>query len=223
MDIIHNFAVLEGGDGAGTSTQMELLAGRFLPPRGDGTTGFPTVYYTFEPTGGPIGSLIRVILKGGGPETPPMRPETIARLFAADRNEHLYGSGGIRERCNRGELVISDRYVLSSLVYQGIDCGTELPETLNAPFPGPEMLFFFDIDPEVSLKRIESRKDRDVYEYLDFQIKVRERYRELLPRYEEAGVRVFRIDASQKPEEVAEELWRGLQNMPILRRGRERN
>jgi dTMP kinase len=201
MIIIPNFAVFEGGDGSGTSTQLNILK-----------TRLPQIYHTFEPTGGPIGSLIRAALSG----ELSLRPETLARLFAADRNEHLYGPGGLAERCGRGEPVVSDRYVPSSLVYQGIDCGEALPEALNAPFPAPEVLLFFDIDPRTALKRLETRPSRDAYEYLDFQVRVRERYRALLPRYEEAGVRVEYIDADKPVEEVAAQVWRAIKKMPIL-------
>ncbi|GHV81933.1 thymidylate kinase [Spirochaetia bacterium] len=206
MAIIHNFAVLEGGDGTGTSTQLDLLRQRFSRP------GLPPFYPTFEPTDSPIGKIIRSALKGD----PPLQSETSARLFAADRNEHLYGKGGITERCGRGELVVSDRYVLSSLVYQGLDCGEALSKQLNAAFPGPELLLFFDLDPEIAQKRLAGRAERDHYEYLEFQIKVRERYKALLPEYEKRGVRVETINASRTPPEVAEQVWSALKKMPIF-------
>ncbi|MDR0630262.1 MAG: dTMP kinase [Treponema sp.] len=208
MMILKNFAVFEGGDGSGTTTQLALLQNRFttLP-------ALPHVYATWEPTDGPIGRLLRSALKG---ETPLQR-ETLAILFAADRNEHVYAPGGIWERSTQGELVISDRYVLSSLVYQGIDCGEALVRGLNDRFPLPEVLFFFDIDSNEAITRMEGRQVKEIYEYLDFQIQVRERYRSLLPWYAKEGVRVEIIDASQEPQAVAEEIWRALKNMPIVR------
>ncbi|MCL2128288.1 MAG: dTMP kinase, partial [Treponema sp.] len=102
MEILSNFAVFEGGDGSGTSTQLALLGQKL---GGNGGKG-PVFYPTFEPTDGPIGLLIRSALKNEAV----MRPQTVARLFSADRGEHLYSPGGIIERCRRGELVISDRY-----------------------------------------------------------------------------------------------------------------
>ena len=172
MTIIPNFAVFEGGDGSGTSTQLDLLHRRFACSRGtsleisavfpgpaqglaDAPTG-PVLYRTAEPTDGPVGTLIRQALGG----KLPLRAETLARLFSADRQEHLYGPGGIAEHCARGELVVCDRYVLSSLVYQGITCGEELPLGLNRDFPGPELLFFFDLDPDIATKRLETRRER---------------------------------------------------------------
>lgn len=205
--VIQNFVVFEGGDGSGTTTQLMSLSDRFAAVK-----TAPRLYTTFEPTDGPIGRLIRSALKG----TIPLQSETLARLFAADRNEHLYAPGGIWERCSQGELVVSDRYVLSSLVYQGIDCGEALPQVLNARFPVPAVLFFFDVDPAIALKRVENRPVKEIYEYLDFQIQVRERYKALLPWYEQQGVQVEIIDAGREAEEVGERLWRILEKMPIL-------
>jgi dTMP kinase len=216
MDIIRNFVIFEGGDGSGTTTQMELLRRRFTPGREDAGTGekpvLPVLFSTAEPTAGPVGRLIRSALKG----EVKMRGETLARLFAADRGEHLYGSGGIIERTGRGELVVSDRYTPSSLVYQGLECGEELPRTLNAIFPVPELVLFFDLDPALASERIKNRPDREIYEYLDFQIRVRERYRALLPEFAGLGSRVETIDAAQSPEEVAGALWGAILKMPIM-------
>jgi dTMP kinase len=213
MMILKNFAVFEGGDGSGTTTQLELLRNRFAAL----ARGLPPLYATREPTDGPIGRLLRSALKGDIP----FQRETLATLFAADRNEHVYAPGGIWERSTQGELVVSDRYVLSSLVYQGIDCGEDLVRRLNDPFPLPELLFFFDIAGEQAVTRMENRRVKDIYEYLDFQIQVRERYRSLLPWYAQKGVRVEIIDASQEPQAVAEEIWRALKNMPIVRGARD--
>ena len=208
MGILHNFAVFEGGDGSGTSTQLAILGQKLAVSYPRGPAFFPTA----EPMQGPIGRIIRSALKND----PSLRPDTLARLFAADRGEHLYASGGIVERCKRGELVVCDRYVPSSLVYQGIECGETLPRGLNSPFPAPELLLFFDLDPQIALERLDSRPSLEIYERLDFQKKVRERYHALLDGYRDAGVRVEIIDASQSVEKVAEEVWRQVSKMPIL-------
>ena len=203
MKILQNFVVFEGGDGSGTSTQMEKLNDLSLP----------FLHTTFEPTNGPIGRLIRSGLRG----ELSLQKESLAYLFAADRNEHVFGPGGIEERASRGELVICDRYVLSSLVYQGITCGEELPLTLNSIFPRPELLLFFDIDSNIAQKRIEMRREKEIYESLEFQLLVRERYRALLPRLEGEGCRIEIINASRTPEEVARDVWGALQKMPIFK------
>jgi dTMP kinase len=213
MMIIPNFVVFEGGDGSGTSTQMELLRRRFARETSlQEARPAPVLHSTAEPTDGPVGSLIRQAL--GGKLS--IRAETLARLFSADRQEHLYGPGGIAEHCGRGELVVCDRYVLSSLVYQGITCGEALPLLLNRDFPGPELLLFFDVDPDIAAKRLETRMEKEIFEYRDFQVRVRQRYRDLLPWYSGQGVRTVIIDASQSPEKVGEDVWNELQKMPIF-------
>ncbi|MDR2102444.1 MAG: dTMP kinase [Treponema sp.] len=208
--ILNNFVVLEGGDGSGTTTQQELLGKRFFSGK-----DAPPLYTTFEPTGGPIGKLIRSALGG----EIRFLPETLALLFAGDRREHLYAPGGIDQRCRRGELVVCDRYMLSSIVYQGITCGEELPRVLNDPFPFPELTLFFDIDPERAQKRLGNRRAKEIYEYLDFQVQVRERYRQVLGWYRDQGGRVEIIDASREPGEVAEAVWRIIQKLPIMEGG----
>jgi dTMP kinase len=159
-----------------------------------------------------VGKIIRSALR----KEIVLLPETLARLFAADRTEHLYGTGGILERAGRGELVVSDRYVLSSLVYQGLECGEELPRALNAAFPAPELILFFDLDPQIAAERIRDRPSLEIYEYREFQEKVRDRYRALVPVFQDAGVKVEVIDASRPPEETAESVWRALGKMPIM-------
>jgi dTMP kinase len=222
--ILANFAVLEGCDGSGTTTQLTLLSRRAA-----GLPGFPPFYATAEPTRGPVGELIRRLLKDTGENPDPggtgvsgeprVSPETLARLFAADRAEHLYGAGGIVERCSvRGELVVSDRYSLSSLVYQAVDCGEDLPRTLNESFPLPELLVYLDLDGETALKRIAGRPNREIFERPEFQKKVREGYLKLLPGWEKNGVRVAILDGSRSPEEVAEEVWRAVAEMPIVKK-----
>jgi dTMP kinase len=205
MNILRNFVVFEGGDGSGTTTQLGLLEKRL-------EAGAVKFFSTFEPTDHPIGKIIRRGLRG----EIPLAPETVARLFAADRGEHLFGKDGIVERCGRGELVVSDRYAPSSLVYQGITCGEELPTLLNRDFPGPELILFFDIDPETAQKRMETRPGKEIYEHLEFQIEARRRYKAVLPRFEAEGVRVETIDASLPLDEVAAQVWTALQKLPIL-------
>ena len=230
MEILQNFAVFEGLDGSGTTTQLNILEDFFHPkaeksevfyaaePNKNPYPGFPlplpVFYRTFEPTDGIIGKIIRSGLR----KEVLLGPATIALLFAADRNEHIYGPDGVIERCGRGELVVSDRYLPSSLVYQGITCGDKLPADLNRDFPGPELLIFFDIDPETAQKRIASRDQKEIYEYLDFQIKAREKYMSLLPQFAAQGILVEIIDASSPLEEVAGEVWSAVKKMSIFKR-----
>lgn len=188
---LKRFVVLEGVDGAGTTTQLRRL-GEAL-----GRAGVPH-WTTCEPTGMPTGRLVRQVLKG----EVDARPETLARLYSADRHEHLYGPGGVLERLGRGEAVISDRYLFSSLAYQGMTCGPELPRLLNGGFPLPELLLYFDLDTEVSMARVETRAERDIFEHRAFQERVRGAYEEVLAEYSGSPLRIARIDASLPVEEV---------------------
>jgi len=224
MEILSNFAVFEGLDGSGTTTQLNILKAFFHPKEVDPGQlfaaekkspylSYPPVYITYEPTNGIIGKIIRAGLK----KEVFLCEETMARLFAADRNEHIYGKEGIMERCKRGELVISDRYLLSSLVYQGLTCGEELPLMLNRDFPLPELLIFFDIDVKTAQNRINSRGQPEKYENLDFQAKVLERYKSYLPQFAQKGVRIEVVDSSKPIEEVSLEVRNILEKMPIFK------
>ena len=206
MNIIPNFAVFEGGDGSGTTTQLSILTERLKNNKK------PVFFPTFEPTEGPIGKLIRSALK----KDIDLQPQTIAMLFAADRNEHIYKADGILSHAKNGELVVSDRYVLSSLVYQGIECGDELPQSLNSRYPAPEVLIFFDVEPEIALKRMKNRTSHEIYEYLEFQVQVREKYKSLLGIYRNAGVHVETVDAGKSTKEVADQVWSIISRMPIF-------
>ena len=203
--ILKNFIVLEGIDGAGTSTQLNLLKNRLSPEK---------TVYTAEPTTLSTGRFLRSVLRGDEKLT----PETTAFLFAADRQEHVYGSGGIVESCTSGKLVISDRYVFSSLAYQSITCGEELPRKLNQDFPLPEYLFFFGITPQASLKRIEKRDVTEIYEKKDFLEATARQYEKIISYYEtlQTGMHIIRLDATESIEKLAEKIWTVLQEMPIL-------
>ncbi|MDR2965437.1 MAG: dTMP kinase [Treponema sp.] len=207
MDIIQNFVVFEGADGSGTTTQLNMLADRFT--KTSKTAFFPT----FEPTGGAIGKLIRSALKNEAV----FDPKALCYLFAADRVEHLFSNNGILERTNRGEFVVSDRYSISSLVYQGIECGDELPAELNKDFPAPEITIFFDLKPDIAKERMKARTSLEIYEYLEFQNKVYAKYLAVLEKYAALGARVEIIDASEPAEIVHDKVWSILSQMPIFK------
>jgi len=207
MEILSNFVVFEGGDGSGTTTQVSLLTERL--------NNYTNIkhFSTFEPTGEVIGKLIRSALK----REISFKPETLAMLFAAQRNEHLYSQNGILEHINQGCLVISDRYALSSLVYQGIECGHDLPLSLNSRFPAPEITIFLDIDPQIAHSRMKNRSSLEIYEYLEFMEKVRLQYKSCIEIYRKMGARVEIIDASKSAQEVADQVWSILSGMPIFK------
>jgi dTMP kinase len=106
--------------------------------------------------------------------------------------------------------------VLSSLAYQGIDCGDELPGLLNWNFPAPEVTIFLDIDPEIAIGRMKDRSSLEIYEYRDFQEKVLEKYKSLIDIYRAKGARVEIIDASKSVKQVADKVWSIISQMPIF-------
>jgi dTMP kinase len=190
--ILKNFIVFEGIDGAGTSTQIALLKEKKLD----------SFLFTCEPTDTVTGAFLRTILSGKNR----VAPDTVAFLFAADRSEHLYGENGIVAAAESGKIVISDRYLFSSLAYQSIECGRELPAMLNSRFPLPELLFFFDIATDIALKRITGRPITEIYEKQDFLEKTAAEYRRIIAEYEEqdTGMKIIRIDATKPANLIAE-------------------
>ena len=192
--ILKNFIVFEGIDGAGTSTQINRICGK-NPQK---------FFQTAEPTSLETGKFLRRML--GGEFS--VDEKTNSFLFAADRAEHLYGKNGIIEQINNGKTVISDRYLFSSLAYQSISCGEELPKLLNSTFPLPEILFFFEIDPEISLKRVDSRNEKkEIYEKIETQKKIAMEYEKIISEYENnpsCTMKIIRIDATKSIEEISE-------------------
>ena len=193
--LLKNFIVFEGIDGAGTSTQIKKLV-----------ESNPSKYIaTAEPTKDETGKFLRRMLAGDFS----VDEKTNAYLFAFVRCQHIYGKYGVIETINSGKTVVSDRYFFSSMAYQAIFCGPELPELLNSPFPLPEYLFFFDINPEISLGRVDSRNEKkEIYEKLDLQKKIAAEYEKIISKYEagsaESGMKIIRVDATKSIEEIAE-------------------
>ena len=192
--ILKNFIVFEGIDGAGTSTQIKKICEK-NPQK---------FFQTAEPTSLETGKFLRRML--GGEFS--VDEKTNSFLFAADRAEHLYGKNGIIEQINNGKTVISDRYLFSSLAYQSISCGEELPKLLNSTFPLPEILFFFEIDPEISLKRVDSRNEKkEIYEKIETQKKIAMEYEKIISEYENnpsCTMKIIRIDATKSIDEISE-------------------
>lgn len=210
--MLARFIVFEGIDGSGRSTQMRLLKERFekeLPDR--------RALFSFEPTDGHIGRFLRSALAGDLE----LEEGALSYLFAADRRQHICGAGGVMETVAAGGIAFSDRYLFSSLVYQGIACGKDLPRLLNNAFPLPEILFFFEIDADTALKRIASRSVKDVYENRAFLEAAVRSYDELMSEYEKesahTGMSIVRIDAGAGETEISNHIWNVLSDLPILK------
>ena len=187
------FVAFEGGEGAGKSTQSALLRDWLV-------TWGRTVCVTHEPGGTAVGQQLRQILLGH--ETGELAARTEALLYAADRAEHV--ATVIRPALARGEVVVTDRYIDSSLAYQG--AGRTLAvadvERLSDWATGgllPDLTVLLDVDPELGLSRFAAPADRLEAEPLAFHRRVREQFLALAAR--DPG-RYLVIDAARPAQEV---------------------
>jgi dTMP kinase len=190
---LKNFIVFEGIDGSGTTTQLRKISSRFE------NRGIDYVA-TAEPTSRPEGLLIRRILRG----EVPAHPGTVAFLFAADRHEHLFGDDGIIPNIQNGKIALCDRYLLSSLAYQGVTCETDLPIFLNSRFPLPGLTLYFRIDPEKAMERVLQRQHLEIYEKLYMQKKVGEAYERIMQEKAAEGWNIKIIQADEPIEQVSQ-------------------
>ena len=188
------FISFEGGDGCGKSTQMSLAA-EYLTERGW------IVRKTREPGGCPVSERVREILLDVKSEG--MTPECEALLFAAARAQHVREV--IRPALKRGEIVLCDRFLDSSLVYQGVGraLGMERVRAINAPAVEdtlPHLTLWYDLDPDVALARRShaSELDRMEREKHSFLLAVHGGFARLC----EQEARISRIDASRSVEEI---------------------
>jgi dTMP kinase len=170
--MIGRFIVLEGLDGAGTTTQGQRLVAHL------NATGRPAELHA-EPTSGPLGRVIRQVLRGelslGGPE----RERIVALLFAADRLDHV--GGHVEPALQAGRHVVSDRYLPSSLAYQSVFCDPAWVATLNRHARTPDLTLFLDVSPEVGLARVAARTGtRERYEVLETLTRVHAGYQRWL-------------------------------------------
>jgi dTMP kinase len=208
-EVLENFVVLEGLDGSGTTTQLHL-ADKALDSR-----GIPH-FCTGEPTKGPVGRIIRQILK----RQIQARAESVALLFAADRNEHLYEENeGILSHLRQGELVVCDRYLFSSLAYQSLTCDPEFVFFLNRRFPLPQHLVFLDTPVAVSQQRltIRSADGPELYDGREIQQDILSAYERGFLRFPDSDMRLHRLDGSQDPEVIFEKFWSILASLPIVK------
>jgi dTMP kinase len=146
------FITFEGGEGAGKSTQIGRLAHKLRDKRYQ-------VAVTREPGGSPGAEAIRHVILSGAAE--PLGPEMEALLFAAARSDHVEQL--IRPALRRGKVVICDRFVDSSRVYQANVAAELLAEIERISLNGimPDLTLIFDIDPEVGLRRAATRRGDD--------------------------------------------------------------
>jgi dTMP kinase len=189
------FVALEGGEGAGKSTQLRLLE-QWLRESGY------DVVVTREPGATPVGACIRSLLLD--PATGRVAPRAEAMLYAADRAQHV--DAVLRPALERGAVVVTDRYVDSSLAYQG--GGRELDAAEVARLSEwatgglrPDLVVLLDIDPAIGLARAGDAPDRIESESLEFHRRVRQRFLSLA---EDDPDRYLVVDAALPPEQVHE-------------------
>jgi dTMP kinase len=193
------FVTFEGIDGSGKSTQARLLADALAADGRD-------VVATREPGGTELGERIRDLILGGGE----VAPWAEAALFAAARAQ--LAEEVIAPALARGADVVCDRYIDSSLAYQGIARGLGLERVLELNLHAvggllPDRTYLLQIDPEESERRLREPGDRIEREAGDFRARVSEAYRELAVTYPD---RITTIDGTRPPEEIGREILDGL-------------
>jgi dTMP kinase len=209
------FIVLEGIDGAGTTTQAELLANwmreRKLP-----------VHLTREPSGGRIGRVIREWLSEPdsnarlGSAAPPMalaqlRDHALALLFAADRLDHL--AREVESQLAQGVHVVSDRYILSSLAYQSLACDREWVAEINREARPADITILLDLPAAQAMKRVAKRDTkRELFEKIEVQEKVRKLYLDAVRRLSDEQAVVV-LDGSKAVEAVFQAIIKNVEPM----------
>ncbi|HMK95277.1 MAG TPA: dTMP kinase [Candidatus Limnocylindrales bacterium] len=182
------FLCIEGLDGSGKTTQAQILTERLSKSH--------KAVYTAEPSRGATGTFIRDCCLYGEKRLPTVAE---ALLFAADRVEHVENE--IKPALAEGKLVICDRYVYSSLAYQG-SAGLSLAwiEKINSHALQPDFAVFIDVPPERVLERLQRKKS--VMENLETQQKVRSVYLEFVKKGE-----LVLVDGDKPKAEVADALY----------------
>ncbi|MFJ5763322.1 dTMP kinase [Neobacillus sp. NPDC093182] len=191
------FITLEGVEGSGKSTIINFIKDSL-------ETSGKKVVVTREPGGIDIAEQIRSVILD--PKNTKMEGRTEALLYAAARRQHLVEK--VIPSLNEGSIVLCDRFVDSSLAYQGYARGLGISEvfSINKFAIGdlmPDLTLYLDLDPQIGLSRIAKNKEREInrldLEEINFHVNVREGYEEVMKIFPE---RMVRIDANQEVEEV---------------------
>ncbi|MCD6226458.1 MAG: dTMP kinase [Candidatus Aenigmarchaeota archaeon] len=185
------FISFEGPDGSGESTQSDLLAKWFKKNK-------MKVFKTKEPTNNIIGGIIRTILK----KEWKVDLKTFALLFTADRAHHV--NTEIEPLLKKGVNVISDRYMLSTFVYESDGIPVKWLKQLNDPFPKPDLTFVLDVPGKICVERIaKSRFGFELFEKEKQLEEIRNRYKKM----EKILPNVFIIKGYDRtPKEIHEEI-----------------
>lgn len=204
------FIVIEGLDGAGTTTQAKKLDD-YLEREGIAR------FQTREPTDGPVGDFIRNVLSGRLPSIDdgvPYKPgeSELALLFAADRLEH---SRTIAANKDAGATVVCDRYIFSSMAYQTLDPSitAEWVSQINRGCAVPDITFFLSVSVDECMLRITERNEKaTIYENRDFLEAINDNYERLARYYEEHFGPLIKIDGSKSEAAVHSSILEELHN-----------
>ncbi len=193
------FIVLEGLDGAGTTTQAAKLQAHCT------RRGRPS-FLTNEPTSGPVGAFIRRVLTGAerAPDGSIYRPgeDVMGLLFAADRLAH---TRAIDSHLDLGEHVICDRYVFSSMAYQTLDpsISADWVIDVNQGCAVPDLTIFLSVPVDVCLQRLSVRRGTAaIYETRALLETIARNYERVLPRYQAQFGPVVTIDGTRGVDDV---------------------
>ena len=201
------FITFEGGEGAGKSTAIKRIVEKLT------SEGYKIVL-TREPGGTPIAEEIRNVILDK--KNTAMDPRTEALLYAASRRQHLVEK--VIPALKEGKLVLCDRFLDSSLAYQGGARGIGIDTVYNMNLFAtegmlPDLTILFDIKPEEGLARIAANSQREVnrldVEKLTFHNKVRDSFHELAKMFPE---RFVIVDASKTPDEVFEDAYKAIED-----------
>jgi dTMP kinase len=179
---------IEGPDGVGTTTQARLLVERLRE-------GGQPAHLTREPSDGVWGKLVRETLSGDTPDEAGWR--SLALGFAADRVDHR--AHEIGDKLAAGEVVVTDRYLASSLVYQTLHVPTLWVEEINKFAEPADLVILLELPVDEALARIAKRKgNEEIYDDRDLQVRVHKAYSDLADR----RGNIVRVDASGDQETV---------------------
>ncbi len=200
------FIVFEGIDGAGKSTQIELLRKKLMA---EGRK----VYITAEPTMSVTGGILRDALSGNYERT----ASELAAMFLSDRVYHnVNPKTGINQALEKGFDVISDRYYYSSFAYQGLDSDIDWVMDMNLNCPDirrPDLCIFLDLDAEKSKSRIDSnRATVEIFEKSAILDKIRNKFFDVFARLENENIEI--IDASGDVAEVSRKIAEVIDKLP---------
>lgn len=193
-DILKNFIVFEGLDGAGTTTQCKLLYENLKKLGKD-------VILDAEPTPSPIGKLIRNEYLSKKNSTTPW---ALALLYAADRENHVNNSKtGLKALIDNGKTIIADRYFYSSLAYQGVNLPDEKLRLIN-DFEDPEIVIYIDTPVDECLRRIDKRGEKkELFEKKDYLEKTRQGFERAFEHISK-DVKFLRIDGNLDAKTISD-------------------